>query len=102
MVMIVIYLWCHQYVIQYRDHVFQQHACFGHTSFNTPTFQPGRNPYVLLDSTKHWKVLALRNYLRDFLWDPERSKLFYYDPGPRSAFVAARNMMYLRTSSKLR
>jgi len=58
--------------------------------FYPPTFQPCGNPLPLLNA---WDVA---NYLRDFLWDPERSKLFYYDPGTWSAFVAARCMRYFR------
>ena len=67
-----------------------------------PTFQPCQNPCVLLDSTWHWKVLAQANYLRDFLLNPERSRLFYYDPELWSTVFATRYMRYLRTTSNLR
>lgn len=60
-----------------------------------PTFQPFRNPHVLLDAWQ-WNVA---DYLGDFLCNPERSTLFHYDPGLWSAFVAARYMRYLRTSN---
>jgi len=56
-----------------------------------PMFRPCRNPRVLFDE----KCI---NYLRDFLRDPERSKLFYYDPGLCSAVVVIRYMRYLRTT----
>jgi len=69
-----------------------------------PTFQPCRNPCVLLTSTSSWKVLGSwqTNYVEDFLSNPERSKLFYYDLELWSTFVAARYMRYLRRTSDLR
>ena len=68
-----------------------------------PTFHPCGNPHVLLDAMWHWKAPHghLGNYLRDFLWNPVRSKLFHCDPGLWSAVVAARYMRYLRTASNL-
>jgi len=57
--------------------------------FYPPTSQPCRNPRILLDA-RH-----VADYLNDFLWDPERSKLFYYDPGMWNAVVGARCMRYL-------
>ena len=63
-----------------------------------PTFQPCRNPQVLYDAWGCGVVL----YLRDFLSDSERSKLFYCDPGLWSAAFAARHMRYMRTTRKLR
>ena len=60
-----------------------------------PTFQPCGNPYVLLDATNHWKVLHRTNYLRDFLLNPERSKIFHYDSGLWSAIIVARYIKYL-------
>ena len=67
-----------------------------------PIFQRCGNPHVLLDATRRWKVLAHGNYLRDFLLNPERSKLFHYDPGLWSAVVAVRYMKYLRRIPHLR
>ena len=65
-----------------------------------PTFQPCMNPRVLLHTI--WRDTHVANYLRDFLRDPERSGLFYYDPGLWSAVVAARYIRYLRITFKLR
>ena len=67
-----------------------------------PTFQPCSDPHVLLHATWEWDILTQANYLRDFLGNPERGKLFYYDPELWSAVVAARYMRYLMTTSNLR
>lgn len=64
-----------------------------------PDFRRCGSPHVLLDATNHWKVLHRVNYLRDFLWNRERSKLFHYDPALWNAVVAARYMRYLRTTT---
>jgi len=57
-----------------------------------PIFRPCRNPRTLFDA---WQWNGA-NYVKDFLRDPERSKLFYYDPGLWSAVVVTRYMRYLR------
>ena len=67
-----------------------------------PTFQPCGSPYVLLDATSHWKVLHRTNYLRDFLSNPERSRLFHYDSGLWSAIVVVRYIKYLGTTYSLK
>jgi len=64
-----------------------------------PTFQPCTNLIFLFGTRRHqWNVVM---YLKDLLWDPERSKLFYYDRGLWSAVVAARYMRYVRTTPRL-
>ena len=66
-----------------------------------PTIQPCRNPRVLLHTI--WQLNAhVANYVRDFLWDPERSRLFYHDPGLWSGVVARCYVRYLRTTSSVR
>ena len=65
-----------------------------------PTFEPCGNPHVLFEAANHLKVLHRVNYLRDFLSNPERSRLFHCDPGLWSAVVAARYIRHLRTPKR--
>ena len=67
------------------------------------TFQLCGNPDVFIHaiyfSTGQHKQHKqhLTNYIRDFLWNPERSRLFHCDPGLWSPVVAVRFMRYLTT-----
>ena len=67
-----------------------------------PTFQPcAGNPLVLINTARRWDDWFQANYLRDFLRNPQRSKLFHYDPELWSTVVAARCMRHLRTPSNI-
>ena len=94
---------CASWVVGPSLEVFPDYAISQILALNPPAFQPCGNPNVLLNwrATNPWTgqhSQCRANYIRDFLWNPERSRLFHYDPGQWNAVVVARFVKYLRTS----
>jgi len=71
-----------------------------------PTFQPSEDlrfdARLLGNSTTLSFVTVLPDYFRNFLRNPERSRLFHYDPIQWNTFVATCYTRSLRTGSILR
>jgi len=59
-------------------------------------FQPCEDLGVFLAAIAN---TLLSGYLRDFLSDRERSRMFHYDPGLWNRFVATRLRRYMETTS---
>jgi len=64
-----------------------------------PTFQPCNDLLLVITSRN---VTFLLHYLGNFLWNSERSRLFYCDPALWSTFVATRIIRYLRARPRER
>lgn len=65
-----------------------------------PSLFPCEDLHVFIATITDTSLLS--GYLRDFLSDRERSRMFHYDPGLWNVFVATRLKRYLETTSNKR